>query len=367
VVAGEQFEVPSGGKANRWYYGDSDGPDLVVTVTRPSEKDMDYLLDNALGRSVMSHSYPSPTNNENPWLAGYTGCCRLDANQVGDPSGDKEDGLNNNGGRKWDVRTKVDLSGGPLAIMKDKSPSAVGGKPILRLRMDTVEKFDIVVIDPDDDPLTWRMAVAEEMGDPDNKQPGWGNNLLRPAAPYNAAPMTEANKMSIENKIVINLRGEEVRFGEAAWDTTGLHTGYWQSTVMIHALNAEVPYDFLLLVKDPKGNDPPVWDSGPDKTPLPEDSLEVVCNSGSLMYTMLAVDSGPDDEIDIYKVNEPPAGMVHEPMVGLGSNGFRNPVQQVVSWSPSCMMRGKTVLSTRPLIQTWCSSWIPVSVVLSLP
>jgi len=354
VTSGETFEVPSGGKGNLWYYGDINGPELKVTVTRPaSVNEMDYMLDNALGKSFLSHTYPGPTDDVTgqPWIAGYTGCCRLDANSVGDPAGTQNNGLNNNGGRQWDVRTKVDLSGGPLAVQKDRSPTAVGGKPILRLRWDTVEKFDIVVIDPDDDPLYWRLGNAQEMGslDPPNKQPGWGDNLRREDPPYNGEPMTEANKLTIIDKIVINKRGEKVRFGEATWDTTGVNTGYWQSTIMISSRNADIPYDFLLMVKDPKGNDPPVWDDGPNAlTPAPEDSLEVVCPSGMLQYTLKALDNQSDptmgDQITLYLINDAPSGMVHGPPQGLGENGFKNPVQQVITWSPGCFQKGKHVL-----------------------
>jgi len=355
VVAGETFEVASGGKGNKWYFGDSDGPDLRVLVTRPAsiaEHEMDFILDNALGESVLSHTYSTPIDDATgqPWLAGYRGCCRLDAHSLGDPSGDEADGLNNNGGRSWDVRTKVDLSGGPLPIMKDKSPTAVGGKPILRLRMDTVERFDIFSIDPDDDPLTWRMAMPDEMGDPENKQPGWGTNLLREETPYNSAPMTQSNKMTIENKIVVNARGETVRFGEALWDTMGLNTGYWQSTIMIHSTSemtgstAEIPYDFLLLVKNPMKNEPPLWDDGAGKTPLPQDSLEVVCPTGDLSYTMVATDSSPNDIIIIHQINDPPSGMQHSPIEGLGPGGYQNPVMQIVNWTPSCFQKGKSVM-----------------------
>lgn len=283
VVAGDVFEVASGGKGNKWYYGDQDGPDLKITVTRPrSEYEIDYVLDNALGTTVMNHNYPTPSASGKAWVAGYRGCCRLDPTPLGDPAGNEDHGLNNNGGRYWDVKTSVNLGGGPLARNINRSPTAVAGKPILRVRWDLVEKFDIVVIDPDDDPLYWRLANPEEMGDPDNKQPGWGSNKLREEAPYNGGPMTESNKLTIENKIVINKRGEEVRFGEATWDTTGMNTGYWQSTVMINdkpasgpatatgerpdsttRMSADIPYDFLLSVKNPKGNEPPYWDEGP--------------------------------------------------------------------------------------------------------
>jgi len=347
VAAGETFEVASGGKGNKWYFGDSDGPDLKVKVTRPLScvNDMDYILDNALGATILNHQYPSPTNSGTPWLAGYRGCCRLDANQFGDPQGDEEDGLNNNGGRSWDVKTKVDLSGGPLKVMKDRSPTAVGGKPILRLRWDTVEKFDIVVIDPDDDKLTWRLGNPSELGDAENKQPGWGTNKLRAEPPYNGAPMTDANKLGIFNKIVINKRGEEVRFGEAYWDTNGMNTGYWQSTIMISSGNADIPYDFLLLVKNPKGNEPPKWDEGPNAlTPAPEDSLEVVCPTGKLSYTMKCIDSGPTDKINIALINDPPSGMKHMPLQSLGPGGFQNPVQQVINWTPLCFQKGKHVM-----------------------
>jgi len=345
IIAGEKFEVPSGSKGNKWYYGDDDAELLKVDVQTPTSKeDPDYGLEQAQGSSIMQHTYPTPAAPGGvAWTAGFFGCCRLSGTPFGDPVGVKAAnlGLNNNGERMWDVKAYVDLTGGPGG--PDTSPYVVG-KPILRLRMDFLEVFDVVAIDRDDDDLTWRLGEGKELGEVANKQPGYGANTLR-----NGEPMTEKNKLSIETITRTNSRNDEVRLGVATWDTNGLHEGYWQAVIMIMALRSTVPYDFLLLLRDPMGNIPPEF---VDPTPSVADPLEVNCNN-RITYIVKAMDQQGEnqlleDEILIYNINIPPVGLEHGPVTSLGVDGagnpIRNPVQQEVIWTPACTQDNKYII-----------------------
>jgi len=350
IVKGDTFEVIPQAQPNKWYYGDGDISTLQVLVLTPDSVDHpDYTIDQALGLSELAHTY----ENAGPWQAGFFGCCRLSARQDVDPPGTAENGLNNNGDFKWDVKTKVDLSGGPSGG-QDRSPRAVG-KPILRLRMDFVEHFDITAIDDDEDKLTWRLAVGDEMGQEDAVQPGYGDNRWRDGYPNpgdSGLPMTEANKLVMEHVDIqyINDRGERLRLGVATWDTNGLQTGYWQSTIMIEGGKAVTPFDYLMELKDPQGNAPPVWTGPtPDATKLQSDSLRVFCTK-TVTFTMRADDpqkggeeGAPFDTIDVIEVNPPPTGLVNSPVSVVPESGSMelNPVQVIASWTPTCGQLGK--------------------------
>lgn len=360
---GDTVEVPSGGAANTWYFDESSTTiesNLVVDVTKPeSSKDIEYQLGYLTGETTLTNQYNSASNGGKPWVAGYRGCCRLDASPHGDPTGDlsaddspaKLPGLNNNGGMSFNIRTVVDLSGGPLQPAKDKSPVAVGGKPLLRLTMDTLHSFDVVVLDPDSDELTWRLGGASEMGDfklgnyygKSNKQPGYGNNKLR-----------DGSSMSADHQFKIaNVYEDTVsaNTGVVTWDTRGLHTGYWQATIMVNGGTSSIPYDFLLLLVDPcKGvtdptkedcNDAPEWDN---PTPAPLKALSVVCDKDPLVYTLRAFDKQTTELVEIKLVSTAPLGVSHAESVGIGAGGVKNPVQQVVTWLPRCNQKGRHIV-----------------------
>lgn len=59
---------------------------------------------------------------------------------------------------------------------------------------------------------------------------------------------------------------------------------------------------------------------------------------------MKAIDNQSIDTINIALINDAPVGMVHAPLDGLGPNRVKNPVQQVVTWTPGCFQKGKHVL-----------------------
>jgi len=351
----DTIEVPSGGAANTWYFDESSNvieSNLVVDTVKPeTSNDIEYKLGYLRGETALTNQYNTATNGGKPWVAGYRGCCRIDANPFGDPTGDlatddspaKLPGLNNNGGMSFNIRTVVDLSGGPLQPAKDKSPVAVGGKPLLRLTMDTAHSFDIVVLDPDGDELVWRLGTASEMGDfklgnyygKSNKQPGYGNNKLRDGAPINSV---------VDNKFHINnVYQESVKYntGVVSWDTNGLHSGYWQATVMVEGGTSSIPYDFLMLLVDPFDNDAPEWDN---PTPAPLKALDVVCDKDTLTYTLRAFDTQTAELVDIKLVSTAPLGVSHAESVGIGAGGVKNPVQQLVTWAPRCNQRGRHII-----------------------
>jgi len=334
VVTGDSFEVPSGEKGNEWYFGDSSPSQLLqVSITSPADqKTFDFTINNAKGTSTILHTYASPLGPEGiPWVAGYFGCCRLGARPDGDPIGTYENGLNNNGFLDWNVQTRIDLSAGPDGTI-DRSPIAAG-EAILNLRMDYVEEFDITAIDPDDDELTWRLSTALEMGGALNLQPGFGNNLRR-----DESAMTGPNKLGIETVIVVNNLGNQARYGVAQWDTNGLQTGYWQSTIMIGANKALIPIDFLMLLQDSKGNEPPFWVTPP--TPALNAAVYVNCNQ-PLEYVMKAADPQESNEIEIFHVGAPPAGLIESDDVRMGVDGIANPLQRTANWTPTCAQAGK--------------------------
>lgn len=352
VVVGDEFTVPSGSKGNKWYYGDGTDELLQVLVTAPNPSDTDpnYKINNALGKSIRRHTYATPQSSDGgSWRAGFFGCCRLGARPDGDPVGSTADGLNNNGDTNWDVKTSVDLTFGPSGS-QDTSPFSVG-RAILRLRSEFLERFDIVAVDLDDDELTWAMGKGDEMGSATNQQPGWGANQKRDGS----GPLEAKNKMNVENVEVITDEGDIVRIGEAVWDTHGVNTGYWQSTVMIHGNKAKIPYDFLILLRDAMGNEPPVWMSPP--TPTAAGGVKVTC-PGTVTYTLQADDpqkgSGtgesavPADNINIFLINPPPAKMSHGKQVNLApadkQDAMVNPVKTIASWGVSCVDAGKYVV-----------------------
>jgi len=346
LIAGDTFRVPTGQKGNNWYYGDDESHLLDVLVTDPVDANsMGYTqLDQAIGESRMAHTYATATDGTESWIAGFFGCCRLNPTPQGDPAGTLADGLNNNGLRQWNVQTDVDLSIGPNGG-QDNSPVAYG-KPILRLRVDFLEVFDIVAIDPEDDPLEWRLGTSLEMGEESNLQPGYGQNLRRGGSCGGEA-MTEENKFAISTIVKQNNRGDSVMIGQAQWDTNCLNTGYWQATIMINGGKASIPYDFLMVLHYAKGNDPPQW---VDPTPNFEESIEVECDT-TLKFTVKADDPqkgggeiGRADTITIYTINSPPPGLVPSAPIGNGPNGAMNPVSVVGTWPTTCDKLGKYVL-----------------------
>jgi len=370
---GDVVEVPEGSKGNKWYYGDGIDHLFSMTVTAPygdpTVESSQFKLNQFLATSLFRHSYATPTDGGLAWKAGFFGCCRLSARPDGDPKGAHENGLNNNGFFNWNIQTTVDLSQGPDG--GQASSAFAVGKPILRLRMDFKEVFDIVAVHPNDLDMTWDLGNAEEMGDVEGAggyyQPGYGNNLQRDDPPkWLNQPMTPTNELVMETVMVITDEGDIYYAGEAHWDTNGLQTGYWQSTIMIKDDIASIPYDFLMLLQDARGNEPPTW-SAP--TPGTADVMSIFCEK-TLTFTMLAEDSlktrekmsadqmvdggattvGPD-AISILMINVPPSGMRHSSQEALGEfegAPLQNPTRIVSTWTPTCAQQGKHIICYQP-------------------
>lgn len=234
--------------------------------------------------TTLSHTYSGP----GPWTAGISTCCTIFS-------------LNNNASGTYSDYTLVDLAA------DDESPvSSV--PPIVTVGDTGVQTWPVPAFDLGGETVRWRLATAAEAcgGCSDPNPPGVA---IDPAT------------------------------GIVTWNTTGVATGLWYTSVVIEALNAagavvsssQVVY--LIQVAPGGGNQAPYWNEPP--TPANLTSYTVAPGS-PLSFTLSASDPDSGDVVTIGNLGLPSGA-------SLGST-LGNPATATFSWTPTGSQTGSYIL-----------------------
>jgi hypothetical protein len=252
---------------------------FLVTAINPSE---DWLLGLALEpgsntKTTITHAYSSG----GPFTARIDTCCTIGA-------------LNNNGDGGYRAETLVHFGN------EDESPRS-SVPPIVTVGNSGVQTWPVPAIDPGGETLRWRLATAAEACD------GACNGAHQPPG------------------LAIN-----ANTGIVTWNTTGVATGLWFTSVMIEALNgagavvSTSQVQYLINVAVVGTNLPPDWDEPP--TP-PQGSEFTVAVGASLTISLQASDPNAGDTVHIDHLGLPPGATL------TSTDG--NPATASFSWTPA--------------------------------
>lgn len=270
-------------------YGDGNTTSTLsykVIAINPGE---DWLLGVALepGSSTdttLSHTYSGP----GPWTAGISTCCTIFS-------------LNNNASGTYSDYTLVDLSA------DDESPTS-SVPPIVTVGDTGVQTWPVPAFDLGGEPLRWRLATSSEAC----------GGCAQPNPPG----------LSIDAST-----------GIVSWDTTGVATGLWYTSVVIEAVNAagvvvsssQVVY--LIQVAPGGGNQAPYWNEPPTPANL---SPYTVAPGSTLALNLQASDPDSGNIVTIGNLGLP-AGSSFSSTPG-------NPATATFSWTPTGSQTGSYIL-----------------------
>jgi len=200
-VTGDEIEV----NGLEWPIFDT-GDD---TITYLSFKVVAYSTaeDWMYGHTTVRHTYKTPSNRGSPWVARFSGCCRLS-------------NLHNNKDRTWNVMAHVNL-------MTEEYSPIVKSLPVISVPQNTEAEFYIPATNPNHErAIEWRLATSEELG-------GTSSH-----AAVNPEGLTVADAAS----------------GKMEFNTNNVEEGLYNAGVIVHSGNANTPVDFLIRVL-PVGTD----------------------------------------------------------------------------------------------------------------
>lgn len=236
---------------------------------------------------LVRHTYPSPQNNGEPWVASFTGCCRI--------------GALRNGSGSWKVLTEVDLAGSNKSPVSNLPPIVTCSKYDCR--------FLIPAVDRNGDSLHWRMSTRAESG-------------------ITSIPAG---------------MGVDSAAGLFTWeDSESFSNGLYAVQVMIedHDENggkkSSVAIDFIVNLQENGANARPVFDSPP--TPLPGSTIIAVVGQ-TLTQIVQATDPDVADEVFLNHVGLPAYASFEQVAVG-GATG-----QATLEWTPTAADIGKHIVT----------------------
>jgi hypothetical protein len=276
-----------------------------VTSVNPIQ---DWLLGTAEGSGlgdpdgVVAYQYHAPNSGGEPWVAAIDSCCRIGT----------FDHINNRNGN-YRVETLVDLA------VENRSPRSAL-PPIVSCELGTVCRFVALALDPDGDPLRWRLS------DPCEAAAGCG--FTQPGPPH--AP----------NALTVDPEDGLVR-----WDTTGASIssthgyGLYSTQITIEdldeagAVKSKTAVDFFIRVA-------PVPPFAPrfETPPTPADGATLRAGVGEeLEFEVVASDPDAGDVVTIGDLGLPDGmSCVDAPS---GDEAVKR-----CSWEPDSSQRGSHLL-----------------------
>jgi hypothetical protein len=206
-VTGDELEV-NGLEWPTFDTGDGHLSYLTLTVAYYSvEEDWIY------GVSTVDHTYLTPSDQGEPWVAKFTGCCRLS-------------NLMNNKDRTWSVQSKVNL-------LTEEYSAHVKSLPIISVPSDKEDvTFYIPATNPNNENnnLIWRTASFDEMG---------GTSASHASNPAGLEISDEGRTTG------------EITFNTATGnDGSPTLPGLYNVGLIIESGHASTPVDFLIRVID---------------------------------------------------------------------------------------------------------------------
>ncbi|MGQ9427587.1 COG1470 family protein [Gilvimarinus sp. F26214L] len=236
---------------------------------------------------IVRHTYPSPTNNGNPWMASFDGCCRIGS-------------LRNARNANWRVRTFVNLADGNRSPVSNLPPIV------------TCSKYDcqflIPAVDRDGDTLRWRMATRAE------------SSISSIPAGMAVDPET----------------------GIFTWDgSDSFSNGLYAVQVVIGDWSEEqhkssVAIDFILNLQEEGANARPAFDT----PPTPEAGSRIFAVVGqTLTQVVQATDPDLEDEVFLNHVGLP-VGATFEQTVTGGPVG-----EAILEWTPGAEDMGEHIVT----------------------
>ncbi|MGR3309780.1 MAG: MopE-related protein [Candidatus Brocadiales bacterium] len=290
-LLGDTFVDTFSGSFN---FGDGSSAGLTLTVTS-----LDLGNDWIVGQATLTHTYAA----NGDFTAFFEGCCRV-SNCADPPSAH----INNPDGNER-TETVVNVGTG------NSSPVS-SLPPIIVCPENGLCTFTVVALDPDGDPLSYRLSTSAEAGG--------GFGFTQPGLPH--AP----NAASIDPNT-----------GVYTWDTTGATltanpatcpNTLYSTQVMIEdgpytiSGTSQVPLDFLIQLVPVVGV-PPVFDD----PPTPACGSTITGNIGSLMsFTIQASDPDVDDIVSLNVAGMPPSATMTPSLPTSG-----NAVSSTFNWTPT--------------------------------
>lgn len=237
---------------------------------------------------IVRHTYPSANNNGNPWQAIFASCCKIGS-------------LRNAANASWRVITQVNLADGNSSPFSNLPPIVTCSKFDCRFR--------IPAVDPDGDPLTWRMATRSESAIP-----------------------------SIPSGMEVDTDTGILTWAGAESFTNGLYS----VQVVIEDrdqgdnVKSNTAIDFIINLQDQGANAWPEFDI----PPTPESGSVIPAVVGQpLNITVQATDPDPNDEVFLNHVGLP-LGATFEQTVSGGVTGVAS-----LQWTPTSDDMGQHIVT----------------------
>lgn len=317
-VTGDVVEV-NGLEWPVFHAGDGFMSYLSVTVTAYSvEEDWFY------GVTTIEHTYLTPSDKGSSWVAKFTGCCRLSAQEcrfVLDPPSPEQNCqpyLRNNAARAWSVQAHVNL------LTEEYSP-VVRSLPVISIpeEKSEINKFFIPATnDNNERAIAWRLATNMEMG----------GTIANPA--------TQPVGFSVARET-----------GEVSYNTIGYEPGYYSCGLVAISGHAQTPVDFLVrvLVTADEGAD---YESIPIivRSPEPYPAMATEFVGSEITFIVGARDEKKSGDRVGFTWGVLPDGARLSTVKGV------NPVEQVFKWTPCNGQQGIHIMCFEAVDQSGTAS-----------
>jgi len=312
-VTGDEIEV----NGLEWPIFDT-GDD---TITYLSFKVVAYSTaeDWMYGHTTVKHTYKTPSNRGSPWLARFSGCCRLS-------------NLHNNKDRTWNVIAHVNL-------MTEEYSPIVKSLPVISVPQNTEAEFYIPATNPNHEyALEWRLADSDELGGTDTH------------------PASNPDGLTVADS----------EHGKMVFDTNNVEEGLYNAGVVVLAGNAQTPVDFLIRVL-PVGTDGGEGGDGDNDAEtiptiqaptdsFPQQRVEYV--GFEVTFDVKATDADTTDDVG-FTWGPLPVGArlstVQQQAPETAGSGI-NPVVQTFSWTPCNSQQGDHIVCFEAVDQVGVAS-----------
>lgn len=273
-------------------FGDSTIAAIVLTITS-----VNALENSFVGTATLTHTYATAGNK----TAFMTNAARISTTA----------GLKNNGDGNFRTETLVNVGAAPTNPFSGNHSPVSSLPPIVQVQDNQIWTFQLPAVDPDGDPLTYRLATALEAA--------------------SGGPYVHPGNFSISTS------------GLITWDVRnvgGLATvsgDLWTTQIEVEdhtvggGVMSKIPVDFLLqIIADT--NDLPVVNA------VPPGPFAPIAGT-PLSFTVNAADPDAGDTIvSLLAISGAPLGMTFSPFAA------GNPTSITASWTPTVGQAGSTFL-----------------------
>lgn len=275
--------------------GDGTMSYLTLTVTAYSQAE-DWFY----GVTTIDHTYSTPSKLGNPWVASFTGCCRLS-------------NLENNKDRTWNLQSHVNL------LLEEYAPH-VKSLPIISVPENENVEFHIPAANPNHEKaLGWALATSTELG-------GTKTN-----------PATQPPTLAIDDKGKCTMDTKHQSYTTPFTHPANQKSALFNAGIMIISGAAKAPVDFLIRVLETNNGEGSSVESIP--------SIESITPKGELTeyvghkvtITLTATDKTATDRVG-FTWGVLPDGAVLSTVKGV------NNVEQTFSWTPCNTQQGQHIV-----------------------